>query len=212
MVRQRNDTVSHFFLCAPHAGLDLTFVIFYFPLLVVGCGMSLTAPPWYKSRKGGRIGSGIEKEANDDIPLPPPAHLTVQNIVYEVDVPILEEGETTPENEHGDSSPKNGNALGLVEDESPGMPITARQYGQVGNSARQEWMIKRRLGEDALGHSVNSSRGSSIRTELRPPGPGRLRLLSGITASFETRTMTALMGSSGAFGVGSTSSFRTCTW
>jgi hypothetical protein len=153
------------------------------------------------------MGSFLENEANDDIPLSPPAHLTARDIIYEVDVATIEEEATAPEKAQGEPS-ENGNSQELFYDQSPGMPVTARQYGQVGNSARQEWMIKRRLGEDALGRSVNSSCGSSIRTELIPPGPGRLRLLSGITASFEPGTLTALMGSSGECGAGCSSSFH----
>lgn len=87
-----------------------------------------------------------------------------------------------------------------LDDESR-VAITAREYGQVGNGVVQEKLIRPQLGEDAL--TVRDSAASSYQatsgpTQLDPPEPGRLRLLSGITASFEPGTLTALMGVSGA--------------
>lgn len=93
-------------------------------------------------------------------------------------------------------------------------PITAREYGQARKGAAQALFLRRALGEEALASNASSSSAStSIRFDslsaaeaseattghyLEPPEPGRLRLLSGVTATFEPGTMTALMGSSGA--------------
>ena len=101
----------------------------------------------------------------------------------------------------------------LVESEL-GMPLTAREYGQAKKGAAQALVLRRALGEGALSLNSESSLAStSIRFDslsvaevneatanhgLEPPEPGRLRLLSGVTATFEPGTMTALMGSSGA--------------
>ena len=101
----------------------------------------------------------------------------------------------------------------LVESDL-GVPITAREYGQARKGAAQALVLRRALGEEALSSNVGSSSAStSIRFDslsaaevndattghhLEPPEPGRLRLLSGVTATFKPGTMTALMGSSGA--------------
>ena len=89
-------------------------------------------------------------------------------------------------------------------------PLTAENYGQPGKGAIRELAIKRTLGSSALSirDATSSLKQSTTRAnsknelsaieeghsdELPPPEPGRLRLLSGITASFEPGSMTALM-------------------
>eukprot|EP00978_Attheya_sp_CCMP212_P023184 scaffold70400_cov54-Attheya_sp.AAC.2 len=175
----------------------------------VAAGMSLAAPPWYGSRQK-HVGSSLVLEQYNDeanlIPGAPSAHLTVKDIFYEVDV-LVETAEPTPE-----KVSKADGRMTQAEDDydqfwrdgaSHDIPMTARDYGQVGKGAASEWVIKRRLGEDALSGSASSSVTTSFQSsekflKLDPPEPGRLRLLSGITASFEPGTMSALMGSSGA--------------
>ena len=46
--------------------------------------------------------------------------------------------------------------------------------------------------------ALAAAEAGEIVDDLEPLAPGRLRLLSGITATFSPGTMTALMGSSGA--------------
>ena len=87
-----------------------------------------------------------------------------------------------------------------TNDDSPmGSPYTARGYGQTGNGALAEFVLKRQLGDSAVrSDSTRSSAKRSItysltqQTELEAPEPGRLRLLSGITASFEPGTLNAV--------------------
>ena len=189
----------------------------------VTSGMSLTAVPstkhLLKGKKSVAAPSSVETR-DSSVPLPSPIHLRAKGIVYEVDVPIeKEETEVQDVNKDeensGASESKSAKASGNVLVESnPAVPLTAREYGQVGRGAAQARLLRRALGEDALTSQVVSSAASttSIRfdslstaeanavksEDLEPPEPGRLRLLSGINASFEPGTMTALMGSSGA--------------
>lgn len=183
----------------------------------VSAGMSLSTPPWVKSEKDK---SKLDLEASaQSIPPAPPAHLTAKNIVYEVDVPIVE---PTPD-ETSSPEDKSERLRETIQMNAPDsdfdeIPRTARDYGQKGKGAAQEWVIRRRLGDGALSAS-NSTLSSSLSTlasinnmsvmtttledgsvvvDLDPPEPGRLRLLSGITCSFRPSTMTALMGESGA--------------
>lgn len=229
----------------------------------VGSGMSLTAPPWYKNKdnKNGGSSKNISEvqsgevsspgaDSSSAIPAAPKAHLTCSKIVYEVDVPIVEdEPADDTDKEQGVDEEVDKSAAGqrmsrgtvdsktasLIEHERSAhsdIPRTARDYGQAGRGSLQEWVLKRRLGSDALSSglvdyqrigggshatpfktastkSVSSSSGSTSlagdeeggfvdEDGLDPPEPGRLRLLSCITASFTPGTMTALMGESGA--------------
>ena len=168
----------------------------------VSSGMALMAPPWKSSDTDApattEVDTGDVVDENSPIPSAPPAHLTARDTVYEVDVPIVEEDESTTKNSS------------VLDDEPVNAIITTREYGQKGRGAAKEWAIKRTIGEGALSsyHSISErtskSEAASVEepsekiTDLNPPEPGRLRLLSGITASFEPGTMTALMGSSGA--------------
>lgn len=126
-------------------------------------------------------------EKNDTmIPPAPAAHLTANNIVYDVDVEISDEDKAKKEDKIVDE-----------DKQAQSVPITCDSYGQRGKGVLTEAILQKRLGVDAINSSIASSQ-SSIRAELQPTQPGRLRLLSGITASFEPGTLTALMGSSGA--------------
>ena len=114
----------------------------------------------------------------------------------------------------GERSPSAERSMQFPVESDLGVPITAREYGQARKGAAQALVLRRALGEEALASNVGSSSAStSIRFDsisaaeaneattghhLEPPEPGRLRLLSGVTATFEPGTMTALMGSSGA--------------
>lgn len=134
------------------------------------------------------------------VPAAPPAHLTARNIVYEVDIdpPADEETKESEESlleaEADDDSDS---------ESSVGNLITAREFGQTGKGALAEYVLERQLGKSALrasSHmsSTRSKPGDVHADEMEPPAPGRLRLLSGITASFEPGTLNALMGESGA--------------
>jgi len=173
----------------------------------VASGIMLSSPPWQSTSVTKAENSdegGGEQERKSSIPLAPPAHLTIKDIVYEVDVSTVPDeakgGEEAQRSAKGDIAQAN-------ENEFRGIPITTHEYGQANRGVAQEWVIRRQLGDDAL--SVHSSVSSSPAVSdvkpngtsdfvLDPPEPGRLRLLSGITASFEPSTLTALMGSSGA--------------
>jgi len=183
--------------------------------------MSLSAPP--KLFLGSTKKKTQEDNDRPSIPPAPKAHLTAQGIVYEVDIPVDDsrknEKQAVEPQKQDDRDP-HGEEIGSREtnppvfrvEESRGVPITAFEYGQAKRCAAQENLLKRRLGEDAVrvDPSLASSQGSSIRSEVpldealttsivaSPLGPGRLRLLSGISASFAPGTLTALMGSSGA--------------
>ncbi|CAB9520211.1 transporter G family member [Seminavis robusta] len=87
-------------------------------------------------------------------------------------------------------------------DESYSVPITTGEYGQTGRGSLAEGLLKRRLGDDAVKSESShlSVASQTIRVELPPTEPGRLRLLGGVSASFEPGTLTALMGSFGAGG------------
>lgn len=163
----------------------------------------MRAPPWKgvnKKSSDAEACSAVYLNDNPDVesgvPSSPPAHLTAKNIVYEVDI-------DPPAGAKEDSN----EAEALLEstdddtnDDSPmGSPYTARGYGQTGNGALAEFVLKRQLGDSAVrSDSTRSSAKRSItysltqQTELEAPEPGRLRLLSGITASFEPGTLNAV--------------------
>lgn len=170
----------------------------------VASGQSLSAPPWkgvHKKTSEDTIKSAIDMANSPDadssgVPQAPPAHLMAKSIVYEVDVDIDE-----------DEGEKNNETEGFLEsatdddtdnDYSVGTPRTAREYGQTGNGMLAEYVLTRQLGDSALRISSMKSSASMQQRQLDPPEPGRLRLLSGITASFEPGTLNALMGESGA--------------
>jgi ABC-type multidrug transport system fused ATPase/permease subunit len=182
----------------------------------VTSGMCLTAGAdigaLIKGKEAAKV--GVEQETST-VPPAPPAHLTAQDIVYEVDVKPEPEKKEEEKKEEETGSPKSGNATTTrtsVVDSEAVIPITAREYGQARKGAAQEWVLKRAVGEGSLSlrSTVSSTGPNSIRVDelvaaeagavddLDPPAPGRLRLLSGITATFSPGTMTALMGSSGA--------------
>lgn len=159
----------------------------------VASGQSLTAPPWSGVSKKSSIETESAATASG-IPSAPPAHLTAKNIVYEVDVEVKAD----------DSETKGDETVNLMEsapeasdDEGSqmGSLVTARDYSQVGNGALSELVLKPKLGVTSSKSLIASSLQES---ELELPEPGRLRLLSGITASFEPGTLNALMGESGA--------------
>ena len=178
-------------------------------------GMSLAAPPpdWFtgigKKKKESPTVPDAKPDDDSLIPKAPQIHLTARNIVYEVDIPIVEE-KSDDQKDPGVNEEEEKKRIDTA-DSAEAPLLTAREYGQTGRGKASEWLISKRLGEDA----IHNPRTSSIRSsdtnnrskkgseadpaeELQPPAPGRLRLLSGITASFEPGTMTALMGSSGA--------------
>ena len=177
--------------------------------------MSLAAPPpdWLTGvgKKRKESATVPDAKAVDDSPIPkaPQIHLTARNIVYEVDIPIVEETKDDKKAHVVEETEEEKDVDMFDSDEAP--LRTAREYGQKGRGKASEWLISKRLGEDAIHNPRTSSSRSNTASsgskrsseedaavELQPPVPGRLRLLSGITASFEPGTMTALMGSSGA--------------
>jgi len=164
--------------------------------------MSLKAAP-FQETDAKRVNDSCSLESNEKAPIPPApkAHLTARNIVYEVDVPINPEDDPKKEEQDEDISMENETLNGSIdEDEEEHALITARSYGQTGRGMATEWVLKRRIGEDAVSDSPSKSLSvaSSIVSHQEEPAPGRLRLLNGITCSFEPGTLTALMGSSGA--------------
>lgn len=182
-------------------------------------GMSLAAPPpdWVTGEKNEmkKICSTTLEETLSDvgslIPRAPKIHLTVCNLVYEVDVPIVEEKEPAEKETPADME-KQETAIVHSEEQmdifaldEEGPLLTAREYGQAGRGRASEWILQKRLGKGAVNTSLSIHSRPSSRISLQqdvmalgPAAPGRLRLLSGISASFEPGTMTALMGSSGA--------------
>jgi len=183
----------------------------------VSAGMSLSTPPWVRSKKDKKDGKVNLDDATQSIPSAPPAHLTAKNITYEVDVPIDESTSDDIISTNDGKGAKLPETIQVTPDsEFDEIPRTARDYGQRGKGAATEWMIRRRLGDSALSASSESSSSSfsplgsannisasamtttledgSVVVDLEPPEPGRLRLLSGITCSFRPSTMTALMG------------------
>ncbi|KAL7497070.1 hypothetical protein ACHAWT_008446 [Skeletonema menzelii] len=166
----------------------------------VASGNSLRAPP-SAQRKSSPKESAIGGVADTSgVPSAHPAHLTASNIVYEVDV----EPSADDDGKNKDDEKVNlvENAAEEIEDEDDsqlGHPRTARDYGQVGNGALTEFVLRRELGNsDLRSSSMQKYSAQQSEPELQPPQPGRLRLLSGITASFEPGTLNALMGESGA--------------
>ena len=173
----------------------------------VSSGMTLTAPPWKKSNNvapDNEVEKGDVVDESSSIPPAPSAHLTARGTVYEVDITIVEEEQPAT----GGNVSAKGSSSSVLDDVSAEVLVTAREYGQTGKGATKEWAVKKILGEDAISSCAYLKVTSEPNTvkikspvqaiELAPPEPGRLRLLSGITASFEPATMTALMGSSGA--------------
>jgi hypothetical protein len=159
----------------------------------VASGQSLSVPPWkglYKKKQAQNfaaldISNNIETTG---VPAAPPAHLVAKDIMYEVDVKIPDE----KEKESDDSD---------YNDDEVDIPLTARDYGQTGKGALADFVLSRQGLQQRTSSSLVSSvsKASVLQvTEIDPPEPGRLRLLSGITASFEPGTLNALMGESGA--------------
>ena len=159
----------------------------------VASGQSLSVPPWkglYKKKQAQNfaaldISNNIETTG---VPAAPPAHLVAKDIMYEVDVKIPDE----KEKESDDSD---------YNDDEVDIPLTARDYGQTGKGALADFVLSRQGLQQRTSSSLVSSvsKASVLQvTEIDPPKPGRLRLLSGITASFEPGTLNALMGESGA--------------
>lgn len=165
----------------------------------VTSGMALQIPPWEQPSKELAPSSEVKEgdsSGNSSIPKAQPAHLTAKDTVYEVDIPIEEKEPVTEDVELATESDRS-----FFDDDPADTQITAREYGQAGRGAAQKWLVKSLLGESSLGSARSSIATKSKETQvldLEPPQPGRLRLLSGITSSFEPGTMTALMGSSGA--------------
>ena len=139
-------------------------------------------------------------EASDDVPSAPSAHLTAKVVVYEVDVDIPDEEEKKEEDNDERESLMLESITESDEDSTEGA-LTAQNYGQKGKGALVEYVLSK---QGLKTSSVESSRTSSaskaslLQTDLGPPQPGRLRLLSGVSASFEPGTLNALMGESGA--------------
>jgi len=134
-----------------------------------------------------------------DIPSAPSAHLTAKDIVYEVDVDIPDEEEKKEEDE------RESLVLESITEESnvdsTESALTARDYGQKGKGALFEYVLSKQGLKTSSVESFrtsSASKASVIQTDLDPPQPGRLRLLSGVSASFEPGTLNALMGESGA--------------
>ncbi|KAL7550698.1 hypothetical protein ACHAWF_013918 [Thalassiosira exigua] len=175
----------------------------------VTSGQSLSAPPWkgvsrrksYNSGSALREGDGAAADP-PGVPPAPPAHLTAADVVYEVDVdppPAAEDGKGE-ESEASERLLEEAPDYESDDESSTGALVTARDYGQTGNGALAEYVLTRQLGKSALSVRSSASTIASVRprTDLEPAAPGRLRLLSGITASFEPGTLNALMGESGA--------------
>lgn len=155
------------------------------------------------------------------VPPAPMVHLTAKAMVYEVDYKAPKENLAEKPNEGKRSSTRvSTNHSADMEDGF--QLVTTREFGQYGKGAAQEWVLGRTVGDQALSRRSISTRsgslveplarslkqsvaplrqsaiGGSFVAELDPPAPGRLRLLTGVSASFKPKTMTALMGSSGA--------------
>ena len=136
-----------------------------------------------------------------DVPSAPSAHLTAKDIVYEVDVDIPDDEEEKKEEDERESLVLESITEESDKDETEGTPITARDYGQKGRGALVEYVLsKQGLKTSSIEsfRTSSASREPSLQTDLEPPQPGRLRLLSGVSASFEPGTLNALMGESGA--------------
>ena len=178
----------------------------------VTSGQSLSQPPWKGVNRKGRsdtteviFGSGSNLDGDSSgVPAAPPAHLTAKDIVYEVDVDL-------PSPSAESEREVDAETAGLVEadidndesdaESSTSILVTAREYGQTGNGALAEFVLKRQLGETAVARTsskqsseVSTVTSASVQPQmmLEPPAPGRLRLLSGITASFEPGTLNAV--------------------
>ena len=173
----------------------------------VASGQSLSAPPWKGVfKKKDQVESGLDissdnMEASDDVPSAPSAHLTAKDIVYEVDVDIPDDEEEKKEEDERESLVLESMTEESDKDEAEGTPITARDYGQKGRGALVEYVLsKQGLKTSSIEsfRTSSASREPSLQTDLEPPQPGRLRLLSGVSASFEPGTLNALMGESGA--------------
>ena len=173
----------------------------------VASGQSLTAPPWKGLMKGGEKSSVAEgtaflmsgAEDSSGVPTAPPAQLTAKNIIYEVDVdPPVDEKDIMDASKEAEEGLLEATTDDLDSVSITRAIITAREYGQTGKGALAEYVLKRQLGESSLRTSSDMSSMKSAEAELEPAAPGRLRLLSGITAAFEPGSLNALMGESGA--------------
>ena len=136
------------------------------------------------------ISSNVE---TTNVPSAPSVHLVAKDIVYEVDVDIPDEEEKEEDDERESLTVES-----VSDEDEDDTPITAREYGQTGNGALAEFVLSRQGLKTSYMESSRVSTTSLLQTDLDPPDPGRLRLLSGITASFEPGTLNALMGESGA--------------
>lgn len=167
----------------------------------VASGQSLSIPPWkglYKKNQAQNsaaldISNNIE---TTDVPAAPPAHLVAKDIVYEVDVKIADEKEKA--SDELSESLLESKTDDLDYNDEVDIPLTARDYGQTGKGALADFVLSRQGLQQRTSSSLVSSVSKEQVTEIDPPEPGRLRLLSGITASFEPGTLNALMGESGA--------------
>ncbi|KAL3909226.1 MAG: hypothetical protein SGILL_008169, partial [Bacillariaceae sp.] len=181
-------------------------------------GMSLASPPpGFRRSKTDKVKNADPTESEREkflqslIPDAPKVHLTASNIVYEVDVPILNETDGKDDAKKDDMEQQESETEEDVDEDDELRPKTPLQYGQQGNGAAAEWLLEKRIGEGAVkkpptigipsdrATTASSTRGSNeFSPALKSPEPGRLRLLSGITCTFEPSSLTALMGSSGA--------------
>ena len=172
----------------------------------VASGQSLSAPPWKGVfKKKDQVENGLDISSSNvdtsDVPSAPSAHLTAKDIVYEVDVDIPDDEEEKKEEDERESLVLESITEESDKDEAEGTPITARDYGQKGRGALVEYVLsKQGLKTSSIEsfRTSSASREPSLQTDLEPPQPGRLRLLSGVSASFEPGTLNALMGESGA--------------
>ena len=163
----------------------------------VASGQSLSEPPWKGISKKIRAKSnaGSPDISSNNVPPAPSVHLVAKDIVYEVDVDIPNKEEKEEDDE---SERLTVESISDEDEDNAETPITARKYGQTGNGALAEFVLSKQGLKTSYMASSRVSTASLLETDLDPPDPGRLRLLSGITASFEPGTLNALMGESGA--------------
>ena len=165
----------------------------------VASGQSLSEPPWkgmFKKKQAKSNATSLDISSNvetTNVPSAPSVHLVAKDIVYEVDVDIPNEEEKEEDDERESLTVES-----VSDEDEDDTPITAREYGQTGNGALAKFVLSRQGLKTSYMESSRVSRTSLLQTDLDPPDPGRLRLLSGITASFEPGTLNALMGESGA--------------
>ena len=194
--------MSSAYLICPVLYAQLLMIKRYGPSSIryqVASGQSLSEPPWkgmFKKKRAKSNATSLDISSNvetTNVPSAPSVHLVAKDIVYEVDVDIPNEEEKEEDDE------RESLTVESVSDEDDGETlITAREYGQTGNGALAEFVLSRQGLKTSYMESSRVSTTSLLQTDLDPPDPGRLRLLSGITASFEPGTLNALMGESGA--------------